>query len=153
MLGFASGYSQSIEKDTLVLNDDDFEDPIFYGAEDSIYTDVKNEVIHLYKAAFVDNGDIRMDAGYIMIDLKNNEVLAAYRYDEDSNMVELPHFTDGGDEITAQKIRYNFKTEKAFIEELAIQQDENFLYMGVAKRQANEEIHFLKGRFTSCNLE
>ncbi len=153
MLGFASGYSQSIEKDTLVLNDDDFEDPIFYGAEDSIYTDVKNEVIHLYKAAFVDNGDVRMDAGYIMIDLKNNEVLAAYRYDEDSNMVELPHFTDGGDEITAQKIRYNFKTEKAFIEELAIQQDENFLYMGVAKRQANEEIHFLKGRFTSCNLE
>lgn len=153
MSGVASGYSQSIEKDTLVPNDDDFEEPIYYGAEDSIYTDVKNEVIHLYKAAFIDNGDIRMDAGYIMIDLKKNEVLAAYRYDEDSNMVELPHFTDGGDEITAQKVRYNFDTQKAFIEEVAIQQDENFLYMGVAKRQANEEIHFLKGRFTSCNLE
>ena len=33
-------------------------------------------------------------------------------------------------------------SEKAFIEEVALQQDENFLYMGIAKRQKNEQIHF-----------
>lgn len=152
MSGHAVSYAQ-VTKDTLVLNDDALENPIYYYAEDSIYTDLRNDVIHLYKKAFVDNGEVRLDAGYIMIDMNKNEVLAAYRYDEDSNMVELPQFTDGGDKITAQKVRYNFDTEKAYIEEVAIQQDENFLYMGIAKRHQNEEIHFKKGRFTSCDLE
>lgn len=152
MLGVTTGYAQEID-DTMYVNDDDFDSPVFYNAEDSIYADLRNEVIHLYGKAVVDNGEVRLEAGYIMIDMKNQEVLAKYRYDEDSTMIELPQFTSGGDDVRAQTVRYNFDTKKAFIEEVAIQQDENFLYMGVAKRQANEEIHFLKGRFTSCNLE
>lgn len=152
MQGAFAGYTQTY-KDTLVVNEEDFDSPVYYSAEDSIYADMRNEIIHLYGSAKVDNGEVRLDAGYIMIDLNKNEVLASYRYDEDSNMVELPKFTDGSDEILAQKVRYNFDTEKAFIEEVAIQQDENFLYMGTAKRHTNEEIHFRKGRFTSCNLE
>lgn len=151
MSGATTGYGQ--KSDTLYVNDDSLDDPIIYSADDSIYVDLKNEIIHLFGNAHVESTDITMDAGYIMIDLNKSEVLASYRYDEDSNMVELPHFTDGNDQIVAQKVRYNFDTEKAFIEEVAIQQDENFLYMGVAKRHSNEEIHFLKGRFTSCNLE
>ena len=152
MLGTPTSYSQQI-RDTLSLNDDDLDAPIFYSAEDSIYADLREEVIHLYGKAVVDNGEVRLDAGYIMIDMNNKELLASYRYDKDSNQVERPKFTDGSDEILANKVRYNFDTKKAFIEEVAIQQDENFLYMGVAKRQSNEEVHFVKGRFTSCNLE
>lgn len=152
MCGSGISYGQA-SPDTLVINNSDLESPIFYSADDSIYADLRNEIIHLYGNATVDDGDINLKAGYIMIDLNRNEVLASYRVDPDSGMVELPIFTDGSDEIVAQKIRYNFDTEKAYIEELAIQQDENFLYMGVAKRQTNEEIHFRNGRFTSCNLE
>lgn len=146
-----SGYTQ--EEDTLYVNSDDLEDPISYGAKDSLYMDLKNNVVHLYGEAYVDNGMVNMTAGYIMIDIGKSEVLATYRYDTDSNEVEKPVFTDGSDQIDARTIRYNFKTEKAFIEEVAIKQDENFLYMGTAKRHSNEEIHFLKGRFTTCNLE
>ncbi|GAB5418902.1 MAG: putative LPS assembly protein LptD [Crocinitomicaceae bacterium] len=152
MLGLPACYSQELS-DTMYVNDEDFDAPIYYNAEDSIYTDLRNEVVHLYGKAVVDNGEVRLDAGYIMIDFKSQEVLAKYRYDEDSNKVELPKFTDGSDDILAETVRYNFETKKAFIEEVAIQQDENFLYMGIAKRQSNEEVHFLKGRFTSCNLE
>lgn len=152
MLAVPTGYSQEL-LDTMYVNDEDFDTPVFYNAEDSIYADLRNEVIHLYGKAVVDNGEVRLDAGYIVIDLKSQEVKATYRYDADSNMVEFPKFTDGSDEVLAQTLRYNFETKKAFIEEVAIQQDENFLKMGVGKRQANEEIHFLKGRFTSCDLE
>ncbi len=152
MLGLPTCYSQELN-DTMYVNDKDFDSPVYYNAEDSIYTDLRNEVVHLYGKAVVDNGEVRLDAGYIMIDFKSQEVLAKYRYDKDSNKVELPKFSDGSDDILAETVRYNFETKKAFIEEVAIQQDENFLYMGVAKRQSNEEVHFLKGRFTSCNLE
>jgi len=152
MSGVTAGYSQQF-RDTLTVDDEDLDSPIFYSAEDSIYADLRNEVIHLYGNAKVDNGEVRLDAGYIMIDMNSKEILAKYRFDADSNKVERPKFTDGSDEILAETVRYNIETKKAFIEEVAIQQDENFLYMGVAKRQSNEEVHFLKGRFTSCNLE
>ncbi len=147
-------YAQDSEpRDTLVIEKSDLDAPIFYNARDSIYTDLKNKQVHLYGDAKVDNGEIKMSAGYILIDLDKNEVLAKYSYDRDSNKVEFPLFSDGSDDIKASSIRYNFNTEKGFIEEVAIVQDEMHLYMEIAKRHANEEIHFKKGRFTTCDLE
>lgn len=144
---------ESVKRDTLVVEKSDIDAPIFYSARDSIYTDLKKKQVHLYGDAKVDNGEINMSAGYILIDLDKNEVLATYAYDRDSNKVEFPLFSDGADEIKASTIRYNFTTEKGFIEEVAIVQDEMHLYMEIAKRHANEEIHFKKGRFTTCDLE
>lgn len=152
MCGVQVGYGQT-KKDTIVLNSNDMETPIYYSADDSIYADLRSNIIHLYGNAVVDNGEVVMKAGYIMIDIDNSEIAAEYAYDADSNMIELPEFTDGSEEITAQKLRYNFDTKKAFIEEVAIKQDENFLYMGRAKRHSNEQIHFEKGRFTTCDLK
>ena len=154
-MSFANvGYAQeSAKKDTLIVDKSELDAPIFYSARDSIYTDLKKKQVHLYGDAKVDNGEIKMSAGYILIDLDKNEVLATYAYDRDSNRVEFPLFSDGSDQIKASMIRYNFKSEKGYIEEVAIVQDEMHLYMEVAKRHANEEIHFKKGRFTTCDLE
>lgn len=154
MFGSTVGYGQTNRiKDTLRLNDDSFEDIIYYSARDSIYTDLKKKQVHLYGDAKVNNGEINMSAGYILIDLDKNEILAQYAFDKDSNKVEFPKFSEGSEEIKASSIRYNFTTEKGYIEELAIQQDEMYLYMGVAKRHPNDQIHFKNGRFTTCNLE
>ena len=141
------------QRDTLVLNDDSFDQIVTYSARDSIYNDVKRKQVHLYGDASVKTEDISMKAGYILIDLEKNEMEARYAYDADSNRVEFPVFTDGAQEVKAATVRYNFDTEKGYIQELAIKQDELFLYMGVAKRQPNEEIHFKEGRFTTCDLE
>lgn len=147
------GYSQGIIKDTIYVNDDSFDAPIFFSARDSIFSDLKNEKIHLYGEAIVNDGTINMKACYIMIDLQQNEIFATHCFDKDSNRIELPEFTDGTEKITASSIRYNFKTEKGYIEELSIRQDEIYLHMGIAKRHPNDEIHFKGGRFTTCDLE
>lgn len=141
------------QTDTLILNESAMDETVRYSAKDSIYTDFNKKQVHLYNEAIVDYGAVHMTAGYIMIDLESNEVLATYMYDKDSNRTQMPVFTDGSEEIKASSIRYNFNTKKGYIQEVAIQQDENFLYMEVAKRHANEEVHFLKGRFTTCDLE
>jgi hypothetical protein len=151
MLTGGIGYAQT--RDTLVLNDESMTEIIYYSSRDSIYTDLKGKKVHLYGDAKVNNGDVSMNAGYIMIDLDKNEVLAKYSYDKDSNKTEYPIFSDGSEDIKASSLRYNFDTDKGYIEELAIQQDEAYLYMGVAKMHANEHIHFKIGRFTTCNLE
>lgn len=144
------GYAQA---DTTYIDDDSFESPIKYSARDSLFTDLKNEQIHLFGDAKVSDGEITMNAGYILVDLKRNEIFATYALDKDSNRIELPTFSDGTENITASSIRYNFETEKGFIEELSIRQDETYLFMGIAKRHPNNEIHFKNGRFTTCELE
>lgn len=154
MFGGQPGYGQSQPKsDTLTLSDDSFKDIIFYSARDSIFTDIKNQRIHLYGDAKVRNSEINMAAGYILIDIKKNELLAQYSLDDKGNRVEFPIFNEGSDEAKASSIRYNFKTKKGYIQELAIKQQEMYLYMEVAKRQPNEHLHFKKGRFTTCDLE
>ena len=145
------GYAQ-ISRDTLLVDSKDLDSPIYYSAADSIYEDLKKNQVHLYNNAKIDNGEIQMDAGYILIDLDKSEVYASYIYDEDSNRLQMPNFSDGSEKITASSIRYNFKSKKGYIEEVSIKQDENVLYMEVAKRHPNDEIHFKKGRFTTCDL-
>ena len=65
-----------------------------------------------------------MNAGYIIVDLKKNEVFATYIFDKDSNKIETPKFKNGAEEIEASRIRYNFNTQKGYIEEVKIKQDE-----------------------------
>lgn len=140
-------------QDTLVVNDNSIENIIRYNAKDSIFTDLKNKKIHLYGQATVEMEETKMTAGYILVDLNSNEITASYRLDKDSNKIEFPNFSDGSEVITCQRMRFNTKTKKGFLEELSIKQDEFFFKMGTAKRQANEEVHLLQGRLTTCDLD
>lgn len=153
MCFYQIGYSQVVApKDTIYKNDSSIESLIKASARDSMVQDQKNRLLHLYGEAVLFYEEIVLSADYLMVDFAKNEVYASYTYDKDSNRVGLPKFTDGTEEIIAAKIRYNFDTEKGYIQEVRLKQDENYLYMEVAKRQANEEVHFKKGRFTTCDL-
>lgn len=156
MFFFNNSYAQDTikkDKDTVYINDDSFEEQAVYDARDSIYIDLKENKIHLYGEAHLEYLETNMKAGYILVDLKKNEVFATYVLDKDSNKIETPQFKNGAEEIQASRIRYNFKTQKGYIEEVKIKQDEIFLFMGVAKRQQNGDIHFKQGRFTTCELD
>lgn len=153
MYCFNFSYGQtSTKKDTVYINDESFEEKAVYGARDSIFINLKENKIHLYGEAYLNYLETDMKAGYIMVDLKKNEVLASYVYGKDSTKIENPKFKNGEEEIEASRIRYNFTTEKGYIEEVKIKQDEIYLYMGVAKRQSNGDIHFKQGRFSTCEF-
>lgn len=141
------------QKDTVYTIDESFESIIKASARDSMFHDYQNKQLHLYGEAQLFYEDISLKADYMLVDFNKNEVFASYGYDRDSNRVGMPKFTDGSEEIEAAKIRYNFDTEKGYIQEVKLKQEENYLYMEVAKRHANEQVHFRKGRFTTCDLE
>lgn len=143
----------SLIKPRIVKVDSSLEQPVYYTAEDSIYSDLKTKRVYLYGNAQINYGDIEMTSDYMVIDLDKKEVLATYTLDKDSNRVGEPHFTDGAQEMTAASISYNFNTKKAYIEEVRTHQSEGYLYMEMAKRHPNKEIHFKKGKFTTCSLE
>lgn len=143
---------KDLVKDTLNLDDHSISEIIKYSAKDSIYNDIKGKKVHLYGAAKVEMGAIKLNAGYILIDLNKNEVHASYRTTTDGERIELPQFSDGQDDITCLRMRYNTQTEKGYIEEMNIKQDEFYFHMGEAKRYPNDEIHLKKGRLTTCDL-
>ena len=140
------------KKDTIYVNDTSFEESAVYGARDSIFIDLKTNKIHLFGEAYLQYLDTDMKAGYIVVDLKKNEVFASYIYDKDSNKIESPKFKNGAEAIDAAKIRYNFNSQKGYIEEVKIKQDEIYLYMGIAKRHKNGDIHFKQGKFSTCEF-
>lgn len=137
----------------MTLNSTDFEAIIYYSARDSIYSDLKKKQLHLYGNAHLNYEEVDMKADYLLVDLGTSEVFATYTLDSLGNRVGSPVFVQDGDTIRTASLRYNFKTEKAYIKEVAIHQDEFYLTMEKGKRQANEEIHFIHGKFTTCNLE
>lgn len=135
------------------INDTDFKSIITYSARDSIYSDLKKKQVHLYGEAKLNYEGVDMSAEYLLIDLNKNEVLATFIEDSLGRKVGKPLFIENGDTLRAASIRYNFETEKGFIQEAAIKQDEYYLTMEKAKRQPNEDVHFVHGKFTTCNLE
>ncbi|AEA45357.1 hypothetical protein Fluta_3385 [Fluviicola taffensis DSM 16823] len=150
--------SQPIPEDStklrkIYLNDTDFESIITYSARDSIYSDLRKQQVHLYGDAKLNYEGVDMSADYLLIDLEKNEVLATFTVDSLGRRVGKPLFIDNGDTLKAASIRYNFDTKKGYIQEAAIKQDEYYLTMEKAKRHANDEVHFVKGKFTTCNLE
>ncbi|MBI3239748.1 MAG: hypothetical protein HYZ43_13045 [Flavobacteriia bacterium] len=142
----------SAQQDTVVMNSNDFESQVIYSARDSIFCDYKKQQIHLFGDAHLNYTDVDMRADYLLIDLGNKEVYATYTTDSLGRRIGQPIFVQGTDTVKTATLRYNFETEKAYIQEVAIKQDEFYLTMERGKRQANEEIHFVNGKFTTCNL-
>ena len=128
-MSFYSRAQNATNKQSLSINDSSITDIILYSANDSIFNDVKERKVHLYGNARVEMGDIKLTAGYILIDLNANEVQASYRVEKNGAKQELPAFSDGQESIVCLRMRYNTKTEKGYIEELAIKQDEFYFNM------------------------
>ncbi|WP_341901142.1 putative LPS assembly protein LptD [Fluviicola taffensis] len=145
--------SDGYRKRKVYINDTDFKSIITYSARDSIYSDLKKKQVHLYGEAKLNYEGVDMSAEYLLIDLNKNEVLATFVLDSLGRKVGKPLFVDNGDTLKAASIRYNFETKKGYIQEAAIKQDDYYLTMEKAKRQPNEDVHFIHGKFTTCNLE
>ena len=140
-------------QDTIYVDDNSMGGISKYSARDSIYADLKKKQLHLYGEAFVESEEMNLKAGYILVDMESEEIKATYVLDEEGNMIEKPVFKMGGDEAVANTLKYNLNTKKAYIEGVKVVQDEMHLHMGRAKLQANEEIHFVEGKFTTCDLD
>lgn len=140
-------------QDTIYVNDESMGSISKYYARDSIYADLKKKQLHLFGKAYVETEDMNLTAGYIQIDMETEEIKATHVLDENGNMIEKPVFKMGNDDVEAVTLKFHLGTKKAYIEGVRIKQDEMFLHMGQAKRQSNEEIHFLHGKFTTCDLD
>ncbi|GAB3646769.1 putative LPS assembly protein LptD [Echinicola sediminis] len=138
---------------TKVVPKGDIESTINYAAQDSILSDFKEKKVYLYKQAWFEYGNIRLDADYIEINWETNELYASGVTDSTGAVQGSPIFKEGSSTYEIRKeMRYNFKTRKAIISDVVTEQQEGLLRGETVKKDDEGNIYLHHGYYTTCNL-
>lgn len=155
----ANADSLTIKQDTVTIKTDslrnrgDIETTIKYTAKDSVITDVASQITRLYTEAKVTYGEITLEAAYMEVDMRNNQVYATGVTDSTGKTIGTPKFKNGPEEYEAKGIRYNFKTRRGKIEEVVTQQGEGFIHGTTVKKDSENNMYVGNGLYTTCNLK
>lgn len=127
------------------------QDEVKYGARDSMRYDMARQKVYLFGAATVKYQDMELTAERIMLDLAREEVEAFGTTDSTGAPVGLPQFTQDGQVVAADSIRYNFKTKEGLIKEVRTTESQLYALASLSKRHPNGEIHSRGGSLTTCD--
>ncbi len=131
----------------------DIKTEILYFAEDSIITDFTENKVYLYKKAWFEYGEMKLEADRIVIDWKNSELYATGVSDSLGAVSGNPFFKDGGTVYEIRKeMRYNFKTQKAIIKDVVTEQQDGVLRGETIKKTEDGSIYLDHGYYTTCKL-
>ena len=131
----------------------DIETTVNYKSSDSLRFNVKDQTVYMYGNAKVDYGSIKLEAAEITTNWNNQLLSATGVPDTAGKIVGKPVFTDGPEQYTTDKIRYNFKTRKAIIKGIVTQQQEAYIHGETVKKTADNALMISHARYTTCNLE
>ena len=143
--------TRPVGTDTLKINNNGIETTILYYAEDSIITKTATNVTYLYGNAYIEYGDIKLDAAEIIIDRQKNELIANGVQDSTGSWVGLPVFQDQGGVYETRGIRYNFATNRAKITGVVTQQDQGYLSGEAIKKNEDGSAYVRGGKFIPCD--
>ncbi len=148
--------SDTLVNDTLAESEgmgSDITSEVDYNAEDSIVFDMKNGAVELYGNAVITYGEIKLESDYIRYEMGNNIVTAKGLPDSTGEVSGKPLFSEADENFEATNLRYNFKTQKGFIEEVITEQEGGYLHAEKTKKQRTGHIHLKDGKYTTCDAE
>jgi len=128
-------------------------DLVDYDANDSLIFSMDGGTVEMYNKAIVTYGDIKLEAGYIKYEMQKSEVTAFGIPDSTGEIAQNPIFSEGEESYEAKVIRYNFKTQRGFIEEVITEQEGGYLHSAETKKQKSGHIHMKDGKYTTCDAE
>jgi lipopolysaccharide export system protein LptA len=129
----------------------DIETTIRYSARDSMNLSLTNQNVDLYGDGKIVYGDIELSADRVNVDYEIHEIQAEGTEDSLGNPVGEPIFKDGPDVYETEKMRYNFKSEKAIIKGVVTQQGEGIMHGNTVKRDQRGDLYIDRAKYTTCN--
>jgi len=148
--------ADSLASDTLLASQSEEGDilaEVKYSANDSLIFALEGGAVELYGNAHIEYEDITLDADYIRYEMDLNLVIANGLPDSSGTVVGTPVFKDANNSFESKKLRYNFKTQKGYIEEVITQQEGGYLHAQETKKQNNGHVHLKDGKYTTCDAE
>src|SRR5690606_2737501 len=104
--------------------------------------------VYMYNQAFIIYGDMRIDAGLIILDYNKNEVYAK-GIDSAGVYSQRPIFVQATNRVEPDSIRYNFDTEKALVYNSRTEQN-GFNVIAEVTKKVNDSVVYLRNvKFTT----
>lgn len=129
------------------------DDKLEYYSQDSIRTDRKNGIIHLYGKARVIYEDFELDADYIRFNSKDNTIFARGVKTDKGKYVGRPIFKMGKDGSSiADSLTYNTQAHQGVVHGVFTEQQGGFFSGGKTKVQPDNEFHVKGTIYSTCNL-
>ena len=126
--------------------------PVYYECTDSMVWSRTGNAF-LYGSGKVRYDKIELTANVIKMNMDSSVVDATGSIDTTGLAVGLPIFMDGGTPYESDKIRYNFKSKKGFINNVYTQQGDGFIMGGKAKKDSTGVFYSQDGKYTTCDAE
>lgn len=127
--------------------------PVDYTADDSLVYDAQSKTAHLFGSSTVNYEKYKLNSDRIGLSLDSSLVHACGTTDStaEDNVRNKPIFTMGSDQYKTDTIAFNFKTKKAFIDNVYTEQQDGFLTGAQSKRDSSGVIYLQHGRYTTCD--
>lgn len=122
-----------------------------YSAVDSIYFNVRERKVFLYGNADLKYGEIHLEAGYVEIDFRRNELYASGLPDSAGVMQGIPVFTEGPQSFQSKEMWYNFETKRGRTLGVFTEEADGYLHGDIVKIQPSQIIHVQDGKYTTCD--
>jgi hypothetical protein len=128
--------------------------PIDAHAKDSIIMTLEGDnMLYFFGEAKVHQTERNLNAEYIEMNADSSLMYANYGLDSIGEKFGYPVFTEGDQRYEMEKMWFNFRTKKMFVEEVITQQGEGFLTSQKTKKINEEEMYLKNGKFTTCDHE
>ena len=137
--------------DTIPPPPGDIETTINYSARDSMNLNLTNQMVDLFGDGKITYGDIELTADRVNVDYEEHEIQAEGTLDSLGKPIGEPIFKDGSDVYETEKMRYNFKSEKAIISGVVTQQGEGIMHGNTVKRDQRGDLYIDRAKYTTCN--
>ena len=126
--------------------------PVYYECTDSMVWSRTGNA-YLYGAGKVRYDKIELTADVIKLNMDSSVVHASGRIDTPGMTTGLPIFMDGGTPYESDRMSYNFKSKKGFINNVYTQQGDGFIMGGKAKKDSAGVFYSQDGMYTTCDAE
>ena len=142
--------TDTVKIDSLEPKKEMLDDIVSYYGEEYVYIDQKKSKVYLYNEAYIIYGDLRIDAGLIILDYEKNEVYAR-GIDSAGVYSQKPKFVQASNEVNPDSIRFNFDTKKALIYNSRTMQNNFNVIAEVTKRENDSVIYVRNVKFTTSD--
>ena len=143
--------ADTLDSDTAEVSKSVLDFPVNYTASDSVTFESGLGNANLYGDSKVTYTNLELDADWITMNLDSSIVHAVGRPDSTGKVRNQPIFKQGSDQYEPERISYNFKTRKAFIDNVYTEQGDGFMISEESKRDAEGVMYVRHGKYTTCN--
>ncbi len=141
--------TDTVKTDTIKAKEEMLTSVIDYYGEDYVYLEKLENKVYLFNKAYITYEDMRIEAGYIILDYNKNEIYAS-GIDSAGVYSQKPIFTQASNEVIPDSIRFNMDTKKAVIYNSRSGQDD-INYVAEVTKKVNDSVYFLKNiKFTTA---